>query len=164
MSKSEGLEIVAPPFFYALCRCLVHVGPATLAPSNIFNLSAVKITGAASQPQRQDHRYQGHRFQDQDQPTSYEPSLDYHSNTTVVDAADYGYAGMSAGSTAAIVQALDGSQSPSSSDGAYASSPSLESTTSSDESFVPSEEEKDDLEEFLLDAFDGFDATEISAI
>lgn len=46
----------------------------------------------------------------------------------------------------------------------YASSPSLESTSSSDESFVLSEEEKDDLEEFLLDAFDGFDATEISVI
>ena len=86
--------------------------------------------------------------------------MDYHAG-----AADhYGYAGMSAGSTAAIVQALDGNQSSSQSAYAYASSPSLASTTSSDESFVPSEEEKDDLEEFLLDAFDGFDATEISAI
>ena len=81
--------------------------------------------------------------------------MDFHATAT----ADYGYAGMSAGSTAAIVQALDGQ----SSSECAPSSPSLEST-SSDESLMPSEEEKDDLEEFLLDAFDGFDATEISAI
>jgi hypothetical protein len=77
--------------------------------------------------------------------------LDFHATAV------YGYAGMSAGSTAAIVQALDGQSSPA------PSSPSLVSM-SSDESFVPSEEQKDDLEEFLMDAFQGFDATEISAI
>ena len=90
--------------------------------------------------------------------------MDYHTNTFVVNdaAADFGYAGMSAGSTAAIVQALDGNQSSSSSS-EYAPSPSLEST-SSDESFVPSEEEKDDLEEFLLDFFNDTATTEIYTI
>lgn len=86
--------------------------------------------------------------------------MDFHATAT----ADYAYAGMSAGSTAAIVQALDGQSSSEYAPSEYApSSPSLEST-SSDESLMPSEEEKDDLEEFLLDAFNGFDATEISAI
>ena len=89
--------------------------------------------------------------------------MDYHAVATAE--ASYDYAGMSATSTAAIVQALDG-QSSDCASSPTPSSPSLESTssTSSDESLVPSEEEKDDLEEFLLDAFDGFDATEISAI
>ena len=90
--------------------------------------------------------------------------MDYHAVATAE--ASYDYAGMSATSTAAIAQALDGHSSSEYASSPTPSSPSLESTSSasSDESLVPSEEEKDDLEEFLLDAFDGFDATEISAI
>jgi len=98
--------------------------------------------------------------------STYEPFIDFHSTP----AAEDGYAGMAAGSSDAIVQALDGHLPSSSSSSLPApSSPSLASTSScsdasSSSCFAPSEEEEDELEEFLLDAFQGFEATEISAI
>ena len=78
---------------------------------------------------------------------------------------------MAPDSSDAISRALDGHVSLDSSSAASPapSSPSLASTSSSSssESFLPSDLEEDDneeLEEFLLDAFQGFEATEISAI
>ena len=83
----------------------------------------------------------------------------------------YTYGGMAPDSSDAISRALDGHVSLDSSSAASPapSSPSLASTSSSSssESFLPSDLEEDDneeLEEFLLDAFQGFEATEISAI
>lgn len=83
----------------------------------------------------------------------------------------YTYGGMAPDSSDAIARALDGHVSLDSSSAASPapSSPSLASTSSSSssESFLPSDLEEDDneeLEEFLLDAFQGFEATEISAI
>jgi hypothetical protein len=74
------------------------------------------------------------------------------------------YAGLAPTSSATIVRALDRSEQPSAV--IEPSSPSLHSTSSSDDasSFLPSEEEEGELEEFLLDAFQGFDAAKISAV
>jgi len=123
----------------------------------IRNLSAVKITGAASHhPQPRNVVVPQDQGQDHPKPSSYGP---------------YTYGGMAPDSSDAIAQALDGhvslaSSSPSSASPASSSapsSPSLASTSSSSE-FLPSEDEEGELEEFLLDVFQGFEATEISAI